>query len=290
MTTQLTELRLADIEPDPGQPRVRFDQQAIDELARSMRAEGLLQPITVRKATTGYRIIAGERRYRAATQLGWLNITAIVHDTDEDKARRLQLLENIVRRDLNPVEEARGIDVALRSGMSKHEVADALGKPIQFVTMAVDMLQACDDVLHLVERGQLSGLAAYQMARLDYNRQQQVLRLLATEKLTFHDLAALCERLNGEQNQGMMLSGMQEDTPAIKSAKRTFGNALTAASAALRRMHAIENKNPGTLAHVMDNTQIAQLDTLISELNRMKRAIRQGTIARRFDQERKAAQ
>ena len=143
--TRFKELKLATITPDAEQPRKEFLEEGIAELSRSMAAEGLLQPITVKLAPTysdrfpAYVLISGERRFRSALQLGWETIPAMIKDgIGEAEAAKLQLLENIVRQDLNPVEEARGFQRLLDEGMSKQELASAVGKPTQFVTMAVE--------------------------------------------------------------------------------------------------------------------------------------------------------
>ena len=104
---------------------------------------------------------------------------------EEAEAAKLQLLENIVRHDLNPVEEARGFQRLLEEGMTKHELASSVGKPVGFVTMAVEMLSVRPDVLHLVESGTIPPLTAFQMSKLDHDRQGQVLRAMATQTISF---------------------------------------------------------------------------------------------------------
>ena len=103
-------IELRRVRPDPDQPRRRFDEAALRELAQSMASNGLLQPVTVRPDEDDFILIAGERRWRSACLLGWETIPAIVHsDVTLGEAAKLQLLENIVRRNLNPVEEARAL-------------------------------------------------------------------------------------------------------------------------------------------------------------------------------------
>ncbi|MBQ7982396.1 MAG: ParB/RepB/Spo0J family partition protein, partial [Clostridia bacterium] len=106
-TGTVTMLRVSDIEPNPLQPRKTFDNEALGQLADSIARHGLLQPIAVRTNESGfYRIIAGERRWRAAKMAGMIEIPAIIYDMDDKKAAELALIENLQREDLNPIEEA----------------------------------------------------------------------------------------------------------------------------------------------------------------------------------------
>jgi ParB family transcriptional regulator, chromosome partitioning protein len=125
----LREITIADIRPNPFQPRTEFKQEEIDELKESLAANGLLQPITVRPAGAGFELIAGERRLRAAMALGWQQISAIVRPIDDQAALTLALVENLQRSDLNPVEEAEGYQrLANDFHLSHDEIAQAVGK------------------------------------------------------------------------------------------------------------------------------------------------------------------
>ena len=285
--TRFKELKLATITPDPEQPRKTFDAEGIDELARSMAAEGLLQPITVKLAPTysdrspAYILIAGERRYRAATQLGWTTIPAILKDgIGEAEAAKLQLLENIVRRDLNPVEEAQAFKKMLDSGMSKQALAATVGKPTQFVTMAVAMLTVRPDVLHLVKTGALPPLTAYQMSKLDCNRQGQVLRAMTTQNISFGDVARLCERLRGDMDQVEMFPDLPEQTAEARSIVMTFDVAFAQVAQVLNRIEALEEKRPGATADAIGPTELSQIDEAIKGLTRVKRLARDYAVAR----------
>ena len=125
----LREIALADIRPNPFQPRTQFREEDIDELKESLAANGLLQPITVRPAGAGFELIAGERRLRAAMALGWQQISAIVRSIDDKAALTLALVENLQRADLNPIEEAEGYQrLAKEFELSAEEIAHAVGK------------------------------------------------------------------------------------------------------------------------------------------------------------------
>jgi ParB family chromosome partitioning protein len=125
----LREIAVADIRPNPFQPRTEFRAEEIEELKESLAQNGLLQPITVRPAGAGFELIAGERRLRAAMALGWQQISAIVRSIDDRAALTLALVENLQRADLNPLEEAEGYQrLATEFQLSHEEIAQAVGK------------------------------------------------------------------------------------------------------------------------------------------------------------------
>jgi ParB family transcriptional regulator, chromosome partitioning protein len=145
----LREISVADIRPNPFQPRSEFREEDIDELKESLASNGLLQPITVRPAGAGFELIAGERRLRAAMALGWQQISAIVRSIDDRAALTLALVENLQRADLNPIEEAEGYQrLAAEFKLSHEEIAQAVGKAR---TTIVNSLR----LLNLPERVQL---------------------------------------------------------------------------------------------------------------------------------------
>ena len=285
--TRFKELKLATITPDPKQPRKMFEDEGIQELSRSMAAEGLLQPITVKLAPTysdrspAYILIAGERRFRAATQLGWDSIPAMIKDgIEEAEAAKLQLLENIVRQDLNPVEEARGFQRLLDEGMTKQDLASVVGKPVQFVTMSVELLTVRPDVLHLVATGAIPPLTAFQMSKLDYNRQGQTLRAMTTQTISFQDVSRLCHRLEGEQSQPDMFPELPEQTAEAQRIAKTFEVAFGQVAQVLNRIEALEEKRPGATASAIGPTELSQINEAIKGLNRVKRLARDAQVAK----------
>jgi ParB family chromosome partitioning protein len=151
-------LPISRIRPNPYQPRREFDEAELSELQASIRASGLLQPITVRAAGADYELISGERRLRAVTKLGWTDIPAIVRpDVDDRTLLTLALVENLQRADLNAVEEARGYRrLSEEFGFTHAQIADAVGKDRTSVTSLLRILQLPAPVLELVENGQLT--------------------------------------------------------------------------------------------------------------------------------------
>ena len=152
------ELPVVKIEPREDQPRRRFDEDALEELAESIRQHGLIQPITVRPEENGYyQIIAGERRWRAARLAGLETIPVHVLTVDEQKAMEMALVENLQREDLNPIEEAMGYDMLQQTyGMTQEAVASSVGRSRPAVANAIRLLSLSEPVRKLVENGQLS--------------------------------------------------------------------------------------------------------------------------------------
>ena len=139
--TLSTEVMLSQIEPNRDQPRKDFDEQALNELAESIREHGLLQPILVRsKPSGGYEIIAGERRWRASRIAGLRTVPVVIKEMDEKEAAEVALIENLQREDLNPVEEAMGYRSLMVSyGLTQEQVAERMGKSRSAVANALDL-------------------------------------------------------------------------------------------------------------------------------------------------------
>ena len=154
---ELQRIAIGRIRPNPFQPRREFDPQELAELEASIRTSGLLQPVAVRKKGELYELIAGERRLRAVTNLGWKDIPAIVRDFDDQTLLVLALVENLQRSDLNPIEEARGYQRLLAEfNLTHQQVADAVGKDRTTVTNLLRVLTLPDVIQQAVEKGQLS--------------------------------------------------------------------------------------------------------------------------------------
>ena len=157
-STELAELPVDAIHPNPRQPRRRFDSDAGAGLADSVRAQGVVQPVLVRpRAAGGYELIAGERRWRAARDAKLPTVPVVVREADDRDSLLLGLVENIAREDLSPVEEARAFAVVLDEfGLSLGELAEQVGKSKPAVSNRVRLLELPEDVLKMVERGQLT--------------------------------------------------------------------------------------------------------------------------------------
>ena len=153
-----TVLPLSKVEPRQEQPRERFDEQALQDLAASIEQYGLIQPITVRKLDSGYyQIIAGERRWRAARIAGLSEVPVRVIEADDRRTAELALVENLQRQDLNPMEEARGYQSLMRDyGLTQEETARSVGRSRPAVANALRLLSLSPKLAELVETGMLS--------------------------------------------------------------------------------------------------------------------------------------
>ena len=156
-TSDLQRIPIARIRPNPFQPRREFDPAELAELEASLKASGLLQPISVRRRGDAYELIAGERRFRAASNLGWTDISALVRDFDDQTMLVLALVENLQRANLNAIEEARGYKRLIEEfQLTQQQVADAVGKDRTTVTNLLRILSLPEPVQQLVQNGALS--------------------------------------------------------------------------------------------------------------------------------------
>jgi len=151
-----TRLPLALIRPNPDQPRRRFDEAALEELAASIRKQGLLQPLLVRPQSDGYELVAGERRYRAAQMAGLAEVPVVVRELDDRTALELALVENLQREDLNPIEEAQGYQRLVEMGHAQAEIAEAVGKARSTVANALRLLQLDEASQAALAEGRIS--------------------------------------------------------------------------------------------------------------------------------------
>jgi ParB family transcriptional regulator, chromosome partitioning protein len=155
---ELRELPVAMIKPNPNQPRTRFDEDALGALAASIEASGVVQPLLVRPLPDGsYELIAGERRWRAAKQAGLKMVPAVVRDEAEAERMQTALIENVVREDLNPVDEARACAALVEDlGLSKEDLAKRLGRSRPAISNLIRLLDLPDEAIELLEAGELS--------------------------------------------------------------------------------------------------------------------------------------
>jgi len=156
--SELQRIATSRIRPNPYQPRREFDPEALAQLEASIKANGLLQPITVRRKGDSYELVAGERRLRAVTNLQWKDVPAVVRDFDDQTLLVLALVENLQRSDLNAIEEARGYQRLLGEfSLTHQEVAEAVGKDRSTITNLLRILTLPEPIQQFVESGKLSG-------------------------------------------------------------------------------------------------------------------------------------
>ena len=191
-------LPISQVEPGLKQPRKRFDQESLQDLADSIRIHGVIQPLTVRRLSSGYyQIIAGERRWRAAKLAGLTEVPAVIIEADDRKVMELGLIENLQREDLNPIEEANGYKVLLDEyGLTQEEVAQRVGKSRPAVANALRLLALPDPVHLLLEEGKLSaGHARAILAVPSGELQKKLAQKVVAEELSVRQTEALARRL-----------------------------------------------------------------------------------------------
>ena len=205
---------IAQIRANPYQPRKEFRPQDLAELQASLEANGLLQPVVVRPgADGGYELIAGERRLRAATQLGWTEIPVVVRDIDDRTLLTLALVENLQRTDLNAVEEAEGYQRLIEEfGLTQQRVADIIGKDRTTVANTLRVLQLPAAVRRMVQQGELTlGHARALLAFEDERAITDVAREAVAKGLSVRDVEARARRSRPEKRH-----------PIVKTQNRSY--------------------------------------------------------------------
>ncbi len=190
-TDAVVELKLMEIEPNKHQPRQNFDEQSLEELADSIKEHGVLSPILVVRQENGfYRIVAGERRWRAAKMAGMKTIPAMVRNLDAQKIHEIALIENLQRQDLNPIEEARGYQRLLQEfHLTQEEIAAKVSKSRPVVANALRLLALPDALIAALEQGSLSvGHAKVLLSCQDKGKQLMFGKLAIESGLTVRDL------------------------------------------------------------------------------------------------------
>lgn len=196
-------LPISQVETCSSQPRKRFDDESLQELADSISQHGIIQPLTVRKLSSGYyQIIAGERRWRAARLAGLQEVPVIVIEADDRKATELAMIENLQREDLNPMEEAAGFQSLIESyHMTQEEAAQRVGKSRSAVANALRLLGLTPSVRKLVEEGKLSAGHARALVPLSPSLQESAANAIVSGGLSVRQTEALVKRLSAEKKE-----------------------------------------------------------------------------------------
>lgn len=241
-TTANEELREVDIdliEPNNVQPRTRFDETQLEELAQSIKTNGVVQPILVRKTAGGrYQIVAGERRWRAAQRAGLQRIPSVIRDVPDDKMLELALIENIQRQELNAIEEAYAYKRLIETfNLTQETVAQRVGRDRTFVTNYLRLLRLPEDIQLLVEENKLSmGHARALLGIDDADKQREIARGIIDRNLSVRDTERTVKRV---------VAGGETNPAAAPAPSERTGDANTrAAESKLRR-------RLGTQVHIL---------------------------------------
>jgi ParB family transcriptional regulator, chromosome partitioning protein len=195
---ELLDLDLDLIEPNSEQPRTRFTEENLNELTQSIRTNGIVQPIVVRRKGSGFQIVAGERRWRAAQRAGLQKIPAVVKVVSDEKLLELALVENIQRQELNPIEEAKAYKNLINTiGLTQEMVAERVGKNRTVITTSLRLLKLPDEIQKLIEEEKIS--AGHGRALLmvdDFESQKRIAKTVMEMSLSVRETEKSVKRLN----------------------------------------------------------------------------------------------
>lgn len=226
-TTSLRQLPTDKLRPGRYQPRKDMNKEALNELAQSIRTQGVIQPIIVRRMNNGYEIIAGERRWRAAQLAGLDHIPAIIHDVPDETVVAMALIENIQRRDLNAIEEATALQrLTSEFHLTHQEVAEAVGKTRTVVTNLLRLLKLNPEVRTFVETGRLEMGHARALLALEDLQQSNIANQVLSRGLSVRQTEQLIRHLQAKRNNPVVTS---TSDPNIVALQKTLSDKLGAA-------------------------------------------------------------
>lgn len=255
---ELRTLPISSIRPNPWQPRQVFEPEQLEQLAASIKAQGLLQPVVVRPAGDGYELIAGERRWRAAGLAGLTHIPAVLRQVDDRTTAALALVENLQREDLNALEKAQGIKRLIEEfGLTHQQAGEAVGHSRTHVSNLLRLLELAPAVQRLVETGQLDMGHARALLPLPRARQEEVAEKIVAQQMTVRDVEALVARL---------LQAPQARTPATRAADPNIADLERRLSERLGAPAQIRHGQRGKGQIVLRYGSLDELDALLSRL------------------------
>ncbi len=224
-TTRMTLLPVHDLQPGQYQPRRDFDENALAELAESIKKQGLLQPLIVRKLLTGrYEIIAGERRWRACQLADLSEIAVIVRQVDDETAMAMALVENLQREDLNAMDQARAMQrLTEEFSLTHQQIAELLGKSRTAVSNYLRLLNLNADVSRMLEHGDLEMGHARCLIMLDHEQQTQIAHVIIAKNLSVRETEAMVTRL---KNKKPSMATQTEEMPLFQEQLQTLAQQL----------------------------------------------------------------
>ena len=195
-------ISITDIQKNPYQPRKEFDGEKLDELAQSIKENGVIQPIIVRQSPViGYEILAGERRYRASLLAGLTSIPAVVKQLSDQEMMVQSIIENLQRENLNPIEEARAYESLIEKGFTHAEIADKMGKSRPYISNSIRLLSLPEQILSEVENGKLSQAHARSLVGLNKEQQDYFFQRIIEEDISVRKLEALLTEKKQKKQQ-----------------------------------------------------------------------------------------
>jgi len=245
-TEDASEIPIDLIEPSPLQPRTVFDEAKLAELARSITANGVVQPLLLRRRGDRFELIAGERRWRAAQLAGLTKVPAVVRNVSDDKVLELALIENIQREDLNPIEEARAYKKLIETiGLTQETVAERVGRDRSYVTNYLRLLRLPDDLQELLQAGRLStGHARAILGTDQVDIQRRLARKVIEQDLSVRATERLVRQLREPTARSKKTDTKREEgDPNVRAAenklRRQFGTQV--------RIVLVQGSQPGRI-------------------------------------------
>lgn len=267
---QIVKLRIGLIEPNAGQPRGKFDDEALEELSASIRENGILQPILVRPLDNGdYQIVAGERRWRAARLAGLEEVPVYVKNLSDKETMQLALIENIQRQDLTPLEEALAYQNLMDSyDMTQKEVAKVVGKSRSAVANSLRLLNLSDEVKTLLEEEKLTAGHAKVLVGLDREEQEYLAQIAVDSNLSVRELEKMANFKMSDKDDKDTEKNLHEKN-SIKYERpflKEFEAAVNASSAV--RVKVKDDKNGGTAVSLSVGKEI-DIEKFLTEIGKI---------------------
>ncbi len=220
LDNDITEIDIDEIRSNPYQPRKTFNIETLEELAKSIKEYGIIQPIIVKKSIKGYELIAGERRTKAAKLAGLDKIPAIIKDFSDTEMMEIALIENIQREDLNPIDEATSISNIIKlRGYTQEEFANKFGKSRSYVTNILGLLKLPEDVKKMVEKKSISMSHARVLSKLDDEQKASKLaKKIVSEEISVHELEEMA------RDDDEMIKRNPITKPSVETSYRLYEN------------------------------------------------------------------
>jgi ParB family transcriptional regulator, chromosome partitioning protein len=246
------------IDPSPYQPRTRFREEALDELARSIQASGIVQPLVVRRIGLRYQLIAGERRWRAAQRAALARVPVVIREVPEERAVEMTLVENLQREDLNPIEQAHAFERLIQDfALTQEQVAERTGKDRATIANSIRLLKLEEPVRDLIEEGRITaGHARALLAIPDSNERLAIARKIARTGMTVRQVERLAAHSTKPRSERTPLQIDPNTKAAIDELQREYGTRVFITPARASR--------PGQLTfEYYDNSDLARIYDLL---------------------------
>ncbi len=263
-TDSVIELKINDISPNTDQPRKDFDEERLNELAASIKENGVIQPIIVQRRDKGYRIVAGERRWRASRLAGLKVIPAIVRDLTDQETMEQALIENLQREDLNPIEEALAMQALLNTHkMTQEQLAKKLGKPRATIANTIRLTNINESLIDFIRNGELTaGHAKAILALKDEEDQRRVADVIMTKDMSVRQAEEYVKKYIWAKENNAEPKEKKEIDPQVKLSIKEVETRLKK-SLGSRVKIKITDQNTGKGKIVIDYKNNEDLDRLI---------------------------